>query len=137
MRVICPHCIQINNIPKKASYNKANCGKCKKSLLDYSPLELTDENFDKVIDNTDIPVIINIWAPWATHTGRHHFIETATKYPLKALFTYVNTDKSKQTTERLGICCVPSLRIFKDSIEVHREDDGRFPLIALVEKFIS
>ena len=33
MRVICPSCLSINNVPKKDSYLKANCGKCKESLL--------------------------------------------------------------------------------------------------------
>ena len=41
MRVVCPHCLSVNNIPKKDEYKKANCGKCKKSLLDTKPIELT------------------------------------------------------------------------------------------------
>ena len=52
MRVICPHCLSVNNIPEKESYKKANCGKCKNSLLDTKPIELTDANFDEVVVNS-------------------------------------------------------------------------------------
>ena len=43
MRVICPNCLSINNVPKKDSYLKANCGKCKESLLDNKTINLTND----------------------------------------------------------------------------------------------
>ena len=36
--VVCPHCFKTNALPKKESYAKANCGHCKKSLLDTHPI---------------------------------------------------------------------------------------------------
>ena len=54
LNIVCPHCLKVNAIPKKDSYAKANCGSCKKSLLDTSPLELDESNFDHVIVNSDI-----------------------------------------------------------------------------------
>ena len=39
MRVICPNCLSVNNVPKKDSYLKANCGKCKKCVCAYVPKE--------------------------------------------------------------------------------------------------
>ena len=63
MRVICPNCLSINNVPKKDSYLKANCGKCKESLLNNKPITLTNSNFDEIVVNSDIPVIVDFWAP--------------------------------------------------------------------------
>jgi thioredoxin 2 len=64
MRVICPHCFEVNNVPKKDSYKKANCGKCKNSLLENKTIEADHTNFDEIIVNSDLPVIVDFWAPW-------------------------------------------------------------------------
>jgi len=122
MRVVCPHCLAINNVPKKDSYKKANCGKCKQSLLDTKPIQLTDKNFDEVVANSDVPVIIDFWAPWCgpCKMMAPTFERAATEFPLKALFTKVNTEDEQSLGARFGIRSIPTIIIFKDGKEVER-----------------
>ncbi|NPA59083.1 MAG: thioredoxin TrxC [Epsilonproteobacteria bacterium] len=140
MRVVCPHCKSVNNIPFKDSYKKANCGKCKNSLLDTNPIELTASNFDEVIVNSDIPVVVDFWAPWCGPCKMFEptFKSSASKFPLKALYVKVNTENEQQLGARFGIRSIPTLMIFKDAKEVHRASgalDGS-SLNNLVARFI-
>lgn len=122
MRVVCPHCQEVNNIPQKESYKKANCGKCKASLLSTKPIDLTTDNFDEVIVNGDIPVIIDFWAPWCgpCRVMGPTFEKVAKNFPLKALFTKVNTENEQELGARFGIRSIPTMIVFKNGKEMQR-----------------
>ena len=123
IKVVCPHCDNVNAIPLKDSYNKANCGHCKKSLLDTTPIQLTSSNFDLQLINSDIPVIVDFWAPWCGPCKMMGpaFEAAAKSFALKVRFAKLNTQEHQEPSARFGIRSIPTMIIFKNGKELARQ----------------
>jgi thioredoxin 2 len=122
LKVVCPHCGRVNAIPKKESYSKANCGHCKNSLLATRPINLDAAAFDNHVANSDIPVIVDFWAPWCgpCKMMAPAFEAAAEAFVLKARFAKLNTEEQQSVAARFGIRSIPTVIAFKNNREIDR-----------------
>jgi thioredoxin 1 len=84
--------------------------------------EINNENFDKEVLNSTIPVIADFWAPWCGPCQRLAPIleEVAKKYSTQIKFVKINTDENPELASKFSITGIPTLIFFKDGKEVKR-----------------
>lgn len=141
MKIVCPNCLSINSVPLKEKYKKANCGNCKNSLLQNKIINANASNIDKIINHSDIPVIVDFWAPWCGPCKQFTpvFSEISKEFSLKALFVKVDTQEEQFLGSRFKIRSIPTLAVFKNAKEIERVSGAmdRDSFERFVEKFVS
>jgi len=131
--IACPHCLAKNRVPVARLAEDPTCGRCHQALLDGKPIELTDANFDQVTRNTQLPVLVDFWAPWCGPCKMMgpQFDRAAQDLKGKALLVKVNSDDNPQTSRRFQVRSIPTLVKLKEGQELGRQS-GAIPAAQIV-----
>ena len=125
--VVCAHCGATNRIPVDRLGDDPVCGRCSQPLLAGRPVELGDADFERVVAGSDLPVVVDFWAPWCGPCQQMapQFAQAAGALKGRALLVKVNSDDSPQTAARFGIRSIPTLVRLDHGREVARVAGAR------------
>lgn len=84
--------------------------------------QVTDENFDEVVLKSELPVVVDFWAPWCgpCRMMTPRVEQAAAQLEGKVKFVAYNCDNSSGIAVELGIQSIPTLVIYKGGRPVDR-----------------
>jgi thioredoxin 2 len=123
LHIVCPQCQAVNRVPAERLGESPDCGRCHRPLFIGKPVELTTADFERHMTRSDIPLLVDFWAPWCgpCRMMAPAYEQAATQLEPKFRVVKVNTEEEQALGARFGIRSIPTLGLFLHGREIARQ----------------
>ncbi len=111
LRIPCPHCDTLNRVPRSKLAAGGRCGQCHQPLFEGRPLALDAVHFERQLDKSDLPLLIDFWAPWCgpCRVMAPEFERAARRLEPRLRLVKVNVDENPAAAQRFAVRSIPTL----------------------------
>ncbi|MDI1285826.1 MAG: thioredoxin TrxC [Reyranella sp.] len=121
----CPACSTLNRFPREklAAGSAGKCGQCGSPLFAGHPVVLHATSFEAHAAKSDIPVLVDFWAPWCgpCKAMAPQFEKAAGRLEPAVRLAKVNTDDEQELASRFAIRGIPTMILFHRGREIARQ----------------
>ncbi len=123
VHVVCPHCHGVNRVPVAKLEDDPVCGKCQVKLFSGSAVEVNYKSFQAHVGRSQIPVLIDFWAPWCgpCKMMAPAFAQAAQALEPQVRLVKVNTEVEPSLGNSWHIRSIPTMVLVKNGREVARQ----------------
>ena len=123
LHVVCPHCHAVNRLTRTKLGQSPKCGHCHAAVFASQAVELNGAAFDKHLTRSEIPLLVDFWAPWCgpCKMMAPHFTQAAAILEPQLRLAKVNTEIEQDLGAKYNIRSIPTLVLFRNSREIARQ----------------
>lgn len=135
--IACPSCSTLNRAPREKlaagsdQSSRGKCGNCGAPLFEGHPLALDARTFEAHAGKSDVPLLVDFWAPWCgpCKAMAPQFEKAAARLEPSVRLAKVNTDQEPELASRYRIQGIPTIVLIQHGRELARHsglmDAGR------------
>lgn len=115
--VVCPNCAAVNRLAIGRVVAAAKCGTCRQALFNGHPANADAETLRRQISRSDIPALIDVWAPWCDpcRMMAPAYEEAARVLEPEIRLVKLNSEANQEIASTLGIGGIPTLILMSEA----------------------